>query len=266
MLAGVYSAQTKTGTLYFRSSINYKNKHISLGSFPTEKEAHQAYVDASKIFSDASLSILTIFQFSTVLDFSKTIILLNFRDHGVYIKTPIYLQNNYFTYYLSPKDELKFDIDDLFYYSSHRIIRRQGHLYVNDYGMQTNLLSRYGIRNYAVAGKDYQFSNGDSTDYRYSNLILINHYYGVTKRIVNGTPVFRTHIHINGNYLIGTYPTESIAAVAYNKAADLAKEAGLEKGFQENYILEYSPKEYADIYTDLKISKKYIKYLQTLYS
>ena len=45
---------------------------------------------------------------------------------------------------------LKFDIDDLFYYSSHKILKRQGHLYVNDYGMQITILNRYGIKNYGV--------------------------------------------------------------------------------------------------------------------
>ena len=64
----------------------------------------------------------------------------------MYIPTPIYLRKNYFSYYLSIHRELKFDIDDLFYYSSHRILTRQGHLYVNHYGMQLTLLGRYGIK------------------------------------------------------------------------------------------------------------------------
>lgn len=68
----------------------------------------------------------------------------------MYIKTPIYLRKNYFSYYLDISHELKFDIDDLFYYSEHRILKRQGHLYVNDYGMQVTLLNRYGIQPHAV--------------------------------------------------------------------------------------------------------------------
>lgn len=76
----------------------------------------------------------------------------------MYIPTPIYLRKNYFSYYLSIHRELKFDIDDLFYYSSHRILTRQGHLYVNHYGMQLTLLGRYGIKTHAVNGRDFVLS------------------------------------------------------------------------------------------------------------
>ena len=125
MLKGVFPATKKDGTIYYRTSINYSGKHISLGSFASE----------------------------------EIIILLNFRDNGLYFKNPIYLRKGYFSYFLSEHEELKFDIDDLFYYSSHKIQKRQGHLFVSDYGMQYSILSRYGIRPYAVAGRDYQFVN-----------------------------------------------------------------------------------------------------------
>ena len=36
MPAGVYTAYKKDGTVYYRSSITHKNKHISLGSFSSE--------------------------------------------------------------------------------------------------------------------------------------------------------------------------------------------------------------------------------------
>ena len=89
---------------------------------------------------------------------------------------PIYLKNKYFLYYLSPSLCLKFDIDDLFYYSSKKIMCRGGRLFVNDYGMQCSILNRYGIKNYAVCGKDYHFINGDATDFRYENIeILTTH-------------------------------------------------------------------------------------------
>ena len=39
MPAGVYTAYKKDGTVYYRSSITHKNKHISLGSFSSENEA-----------------------------------------------------------------------------------------------------------------------------------------------------------------------------------------------------------------------------------
>ena len=47
MLPGVYQAVKKDGTIYYRSSITYQGKHISLGSYSTEEEAHRASVDAS---------------------------------------------------------------------------------------------------------------------------------------------------------------------------------------------------------------------------
>ena len=129
--------------------------------------------------------------------------------------------------------------------------------------MQISLLSRYGIRNHAVAGKDYLFANGDHTDYRYSNIIVINKYTGVSAIESKGQIRYRSQIHINGNYTIGTYSSESKAAVAYNKAIDLALAAGIVKNFTPNYVMEYSAKEYADIYTRIKISKKYLEYLNT---
>ena len=59
----------------------------------------------------------------------------------MYIKTPIYLRRNYFSYYFSKNEEYKFDIDDLFFYSQHKILRRGGRLFVNEYGMQTSIFS-----------------------------------------------------------------------------------------------------------------------------
>ena len=174
MLPGAYLAQKKDGTSYFRSSITYRGKHISLGSYSFEEEAHHAYRIASDLFQNKRITPDDAEQFSGILDFEKIISILNFRDHQIYFKTPIYLKNKYFLYYLSPHQELKFDVDDLFYYSSHKIMQRKGHLFVNDYGMQVNILSRYGIKNFAVPGKDYIFINGDCHDFRYSNLHIIN--------------------------------------------------------------------------------------------
>lgn len=134
--------------------------------------------------------------------------LLNFRNNGIYFKNPIYLRNGYFSYYLSRIEELKFDVDDLFYYSSRKIQKRQGHLFVSDYGMQYSILSRYGIRPYAVAGRDYQFVNGDNSDFRYSNIVIVNRYHGVLRFLKNRLPRYRAVIHINGNYQIGSYSSE----------------------------------------------------------
>lgn len=263
MLAGVYLAKKKDGTIYYRSNITFNNKHISLGSFPTEQLAHKAYTEAGQVLT-ANDSPADYSRRTSALSFDKIVSLINFRDNHIYIKNPIYLHSNFFTYYLSPTEEFKFDIDDLFFYSSHRILRRQGHLYVNDYGMQVSLLSRYGIKSYAICDKDYTFANGDSTDYRYSNIVILSKYSGVTAVKQNGATRYRAAIHINGNYKIGTYSTEAKAAVAYNKAVDLAHEYGIRKNFAQNYVLEYSAREYADVYLRIKISGKYLEYLKSL--
>lgn len=263
MLTGVYPATKKDGKPYFRSSITYQGKHISLGSFDTEEEAHQAYTSASQLLN-SRLSIYDSFYLTRHLAFDKLVSLINFRDNHMYIPTPIYLQKNYFIYYLGIHRELKFDIDDLFYYSEHKILQRQGHLYVNDYGMQVTILSRYGIKSHAVCGKDYRFVNGDTNDFRYSNIEVINPYFGVTRFEKDGQIRYRTRIHINGNYTIGTYRDETRAAIAYNKAVDLAKQAGIQKDFPQNYIEALSASAYADIYTKVKISTKYLDYLKGL--
>lgn len=262
MKPGVFIATHKDGSCYYRSSITYKNKHISLGSFETELQASKAYEEALALLA-SSLSLDNAMHAVSIVPFEKIVILLNYRDNGIYIGNPIYLRKNYFSYYLSKDVELKFDIDDLFYYSSHKILRRQGHLYVNDYGMQVTLLSRYGIHNHSVCNRDYYFANGDSTDFRYSNMVLINRYYGVFRYTTKHQNIrYRVKIHINGNYTIGTYSSETKAAIAYNKAVDLAKAYGFQREFPENYLEEVSPKDYADIYVKLKISPKYIAYLQ----
>lgn len=261
MLPGVFSARKKDGTLYYRASLTYKTKHISLGSFQTEELAADAYLEGYQIINEPAFTIHNFYDNIHVLSYDKVIVLLNFRDNNLYFNNPIYLRKGYFSYFLSPNIELKFDNDDLFYYSGHRILKRRGHLYVNDYGMQYSILGRYGIKPYAVAGRDYTFSNGDETDYRYSNIIVINHYHGVCEYIKKGIKRYRATIHINGNYKIGTYSTEEKAAIAYNKAADFAKKYGVQKAFPENYVGTISAKEYADIYDSIKISKRYLAYL-----
>lgn len=265
MLPGVYEAKRKNNTIYYRSNITYKNKHISLGSYNTENDAHQAYRVAHSLLNGNS-SIEDSYYMTYALPFEKIVSLINFRDNNMYISTPIYLRKNYFSYYLSINNELKFDIDDLFYYSSHKIMQRQSHLFVNDYGMQITILSRFGIKAHAVLGRDYKFANDDPTDLRYSNVIVINQYYGVTKIVQNGKEKFRTKIHINGNYTVGTYSSEEYAAVAYNKAIDLARSHGIDKNYTENFIESMSAKEYAEVYSNIKISAKYLAYLKDNYS
>ncbi len=254
-LAGAFKAQLKNGKTYYRSSVTYRNKHISLGSYDTEERAHAAYLVAKDIISDGTITI-DAYRMDSALDFDKFVTLINFRDNKVYIKNPIYLEKSYFMYYLTPSMVFKFDIDDLFYFASHKISRRNGHLWVADYGMQVNLYSRYGIKPHAVLDRDYRFINGDRYDFRYDNIEIINRYTGVyaVKRSVYTK--YTARILVNGLYTIGTYDTEIEAAIAYNKAADIIKKARPSKHFRLNYIESLTPQEYAMMYLRTQISDR----------
>ncbi len=255
-LPGVYPAKKKNGETYYRSSITYKNKHISLGSFPQETSAHQAYQLANAILTTPSYQINSYSPKEHVLSFHKWVILINFRDNGIYFKTPIYIRHRFFEYYLEQKTPLKFAVDDLFYYANHQIMKRGGHLFVADFGMQVNILSRYGIKNFAVPGRDFLFMNGDDTDYRYENIAIINKYHGVQQVTQKGVSIYVSKIHINGDYIIGRYSCEDEAAIAYNKAADLLVEKGLTKEFPRNFINKLNQEEYNEIYSKIKVSKR----------
>lgn len=254
LLPGVYSAKKKDGSQYYRSSITYRRKHISLGSYSTEEESHQAYLTAVSVVNTPSIGIDDYQHKTHIIDFTKWIVLINFRDHGIYFKTPIYLKKNYFLYYLSPNKVLKFDVDDLFYYSHHSIMQRGGYLFVADFGMQINIQSRYGIKNFAVEGRDFLFINGDDTDYRYGNIEIINRYHGVLKK-QHGL-IYEARIHINGDFIIGKYKSEIEAAVAYNKAVLILKEKNPLKNYQMNYIDELDEISYASLLNKVRISNK----------
>lgn len=255
LLPGVYQALKKNGQVYYRSSITYKNKHISLGSFSTEEEANAAYTNADCVLKDNRI-LIEDFHNSISLGFEKWITLINYRDNGLYIKNPIYLKKGFFFYYINMEHILKFDIDDLFYYAHHKIMVRGKHLFVADYGMQVNILSKYGIKNYGIAGKDYLFINGDELDYRYSNIKIMNRFQGVSKIIKNDTTVYCAKIHIKGDYIIGYYQTEIDAAIAFNKAVNILKERGVKKNYQVNFIPDIDDIAYAKIYNNIRISKK----------
>ena len=258
-LPGVYVAEKKDGSIYYRASVTYRGKHISLGSFSKEQSAHQAYTEASFILSDLSVT-LNDYRDSHSLSFEKWVCLINFRDNGIYIANPIYIRRKYFDYFFSPDVILKFDMDDLFYYSSHKIMRRGKRFFVADYGMQVGIASRYGIKNYAAEGRDYRFVNGDCLDFRYENIEILNRFHGVSAAIRNGTPCFKAKIHIKGDFIIGYYATETEAAIAYNKAIDILKKAGVTKQYTPNYMENISPSRYADLYNELTISPKILQY------
>lgn len=254
--AGVYTARKKDGTRYYRASLTYKNRHISLGSYKDCDCAALAYNEGKHLLENGSLSIDNYQKSHAALPFEKWVCLVNFRDNGIYFKTPIYVRPKYFEYYYNEDFIYKFDVDDLFFYSHHKIMKREGHLFVADYGMQINILSRYGIHNHSVAGRDYIFVNGDPTDFRYKNIKIINRYKGVFKSIINGRDVFTAKIHINGDFIIGRYKTEQEAAVAYNKAVHILREKGIGITYEENYVEEFSSIQYSAAYHSIKISKK----------
>lgn len=269
MPAGVYTAYKKDRSEYYRVSITYKNKHISLGSFDHINDASSAYTEASDIlYSNTHVidteHLLTTYNRNLLhISFEKYITLINYRDNGIYIKTPIYLCQKYFLYFLSHDIILKFDTDDLFYYSNHKIMSRGGYYFVNDYGMQASILSRYGIRAHAVKGRDYIFRNGNEHDFRYENIQVVNRYNGVSQIARNGRILYRAIIHINGNFIIGNYHTEIQAAIAYNKVIDLI--SGLTStAYAKNYIEDISSIEYAACYNSIKISKKLRDYIENM--
>lgn len=253
---GVFSAVKKNGEPYFRASLTYRRKHISLGSFPTPQAAHAAYLEGCRILNAPECTI-TSYTEDSALAFEKWVCLINFRDNGLYFGNPIYVGNKLFYYYLSPVKVLKFDPDDLFYYSSHKIMCRGNHYFVADYGMQVSIAARYGIRPYAIEGRDFRFLNGDTSDFRRENLEIINIYQGVSlEQQKNGQYLYTVRIHVRGNYLVGRYPSELEAAIAYNKAIDILKKNGITKKYTPNYIEGLSPSKYAEIYLSLHISPR----------
>lgn len=258
-LEGVCPAAKKNGEIYYRASLTYRCKHISLGSFSCARDAHAAYREGIRLLQTPEMTVNS-YHSSSPLPFDKWVTLLNFRDNGVYSGNPIYMSKKFFCYYLSPSHILKFDPDDLFYYATHKIMQRGKHYFVADHGSQISIVTRYGIKPYAKEGRDFRFINGDTNDFRRENLEILNIYHGVSLEQKNGQYHYTVRIHIKGNYLVGRYPTETEAAIAYNKAVDILKKNGLSKNFPQNYIEDLSPRKYAEIYSNLHISPRIAEY------
>ena len=254
LMPGVYTIKNKNGDTVYRSSLTVKGRHISLGSFGTENDAHLAYLEGRRILSDTKLTPDN-WKDESLLDFRKAVSLMNLRDTGLYFGAPILLGKRDFLYFLGRDDCYRFDTDDLFYYSSHRIMRRGKRLFVADYGSQLSVLSRFGVKSFAVPGRDYRFINGDERDLRYENIEVINRYRGVRREGMAGFEIYKAVIHVRGDLIIGRYSTEAEAAIAYNKAADILKRHGIKKKFELNYLEDVSPREYAEIYDRAEISK-----------
>ena len=254
----IFETKKKNGTIYYRLSITRNNKHISLGSFDTLDEAEKAYSEALAILNDSKY-VCDDYDESLSISFSKYIMLINFRDNGLYISNPIYLRPNFFYYYLDKDTVFKFDRDDLFYYSGHKICKRNNHIFTHEYGMQININERYNIPSYAVYGKDYVFKNDDRYDYRYSNIEIINKYHGVTRISKNNKTYYEVKIHVNGYLKVGEFEDEITAAIAYNKAADI-----LSKKYDKTFITNFpdlNPKDYAQMYSEIQIPKNIQKLL-----
>lgn len=256
---GVTKAKKKNGEVYYRSSITIRNKHVSLSSFDSPEEASRAYREACEIIREKKYE-LEDYDDGFALNFEKFIILMNFRNTGILFKTPIYLQKGYFFYYISPEKRLIFDREDMFFYAEHKIQVRGGYYFVCDYGSQYNILSRYGIKNYAQKGKDYEFSNHNEDDYRYENIRIINEYVGVTDISDELNKCYECVIHVRGNYIVGRYDDEITAAVAYNKAVDILTAKGINRRYAKNYIQTINVDDYKKIYDTVSISKKIIEY------
>ncbi len=250
-MKGVYITKTASGKVLYRASVTKSGRHISLGSYPSEKKAHQAYLEAVRILENNSISPDD-FQVFRHLKYEKAVILINFRDNGLYFGTPIYLRKDYFNYYLDSERVFTFDLEDLFYFSSHKISARGGHYFVADYGSQISVGSRFGLKPYSVAGRDCRFINSDPFDYRRENLEITNTYHGVIKSPDGKGYIAR--IHTSGYTKIGLYDSALEAAIAYNKAVDSLKKKPGAKNFPENYIDEISGKVYAEIYNSISIN------------
>lgn len=259
-IAGVSTAKKKDGTVYYRSSITLHSRHVSLGSFSTPEEAGQAYREACDIVREGLYVLEDYSSHSFCLDFSKFVILLNYRNTGIYFKNPIYLQAGHFLYYLSPDQYLIFDREDLFFYATHKLQVRGGYYFICDYGSQYNILSRYGIKNHARKGIDYMFVNQNEWDFRYENIRVINEYNGVSEKQDPNHTYYECVIHVNGNLIVGRYPDKTQAAIAYNKAADILNARGFARQYVRNYLTHLSSEEYHRIYDRLRISKRITDY------
>ena len=200
----------------------------------------------------------------SALSFDKWVVLINFRDNGVYFHNPIYLHLRYFSYFLDRDTELKFDTDDLFFYSEHRIQRRGGHLFCENFGTQMSLKSRYGIRPFAVKDRDYVFINGDETDFRYANIKIINRYFGVQRISKGYRTYYKSSIHVRGIFKLGVFESEEEAAIAYNKALDFLLRHKKKAGLRSNYIEDLSPAGYADIYSRIELPERFLNAIENL--
>ncbi|MFR1029217.1 MAG: hypothetical protein ACLSD6_08545 [Clostridium sp.] len=89
--------------------------------------------------------------------------------------------------------------------------------------MQVNILSRYGIKNYSRSRTGLSFANGNTRDFRYENLVIINRYHGVCQKTKQGQIYYETKIHWNGDLLVGRYENEMKLPLPITKQLPLFK-------------------------------------------
>ena len=210
------------------------------GVYEARKKSGEIYYRASFTYKNKHISLgsssdhwidtdhrTTSYNEAMTLSLGKYISLINFRDNNIYIKTPIYMCHKYFLYFLKEHEVLQFSTDDLFYYSNHTIMSRGGYYFVNDYGMQTSILN------------------------------------GVSQFTKNGRIMYRTRIHINGDYILGEFSSEAEAAIAYNKAVDMLSDL-VNITYTPNYIEGISSVEYASLYHNIILSKNFRNYVKSV--
>lgn len=256
-MTGVSISKKKDNSIYYRVSLTHKKRHIWIGSFDNMEDAGKCYLEGKMVLSlkDSGINPDLPLEY---LSFDKYVTLKNYADNNMYLSNPIYVYQRYFVYYLSRNDQLTFDTDHLFYFASHKIMRRNQRLFVADFGMQVSVLSRFGIRPYAVAGRDYRFINGDSSDYRIENLEILSRFHGVIRVKKGNTLLYKARVHIRSYYIVGIYESELEAAIAYNKAVDILRKNGFKKQFQLNEPDMITGREYASIYAAVHVSDKII--------
>jgi hypothetical protein len=75
--------------------------------------------------------------------------------------------------------------------------------------------------------------------------------------------LYQAYIHINGNFILGNYPNELTAAIAYNKAVAMLN-GKTDVTYETNYIDEISHIQYASIYNGVRLSKRFRRYVEEL--
>ena len=240
----------KSYKLYFV----YNKEKIYLGSYASYEKAQEILAEAEALMQDPHHLIPDFSKYK--MDYKKVISLCNFRDNKKYIKNPIYIYTNYFHYYLSKDCILTFDLKELFYFSTYKIHKRGNYLYTQDNVSQKSILSRFGILNHSVVGKDYFFKNNDPYDFRKENLEIIKSYKGVTKKEKADGDIYIASIYIDSNLIIGYYASEIEAAIAYNKAIDLISDHTPQKLFTPNLIPYLTSDEYQSIYSSITVSPR----------